>query len=214
MRKINKKYILLFFIILLIIFIAFTLNVAINKKFIKSYTYVEIENRGYTSSDVSEINIYHSYINKILGYNEWRISVEFEKEPNIYFWFTYRDEKIIFQGVSSAPMLDKERTIEYSEKFKKGNLLAEYEKGNNELIISKEDIIDIINNAFENEEIDENYINSYIDEKDNSVVVEMKDISFDKQEQFIYDVFSKHTGMMYIKYIKEHSMIEFKKVEY
>lgn len=213
MREINKKYILVSFIILLIIFISFTLNVAINKKFIKSYTYVEIENRGYTSSDVSEINIYHSYINKILGYNEWRIAVEFEKEPNIYFWFTYRDKKIIFQGVSSDTLLDKESIIEYSEKFKQGNLLNEYEKGSNELIISKEDVIDIINNVFENEGIDENYINSYIDEKNNCVIVEMKDISSDKQEQFIYDVFSKRTGMIYIKYIKEHSMIEFKKVD-
>ena len=58
-------------------------------------------------------------------------------------------------------MLDKESIIEYSERFKNGKLLNEYEKGNNELIISKEDIIDIINNVLENEGIDENYINSY-----------------------------------------------------
>ena len=83
----------------------------------------ELENRGYTSQDVSEIKINHSYLNKILSYNEWRISVEFEKEPDILFWFTYRDDKIVFQGVSSEPMLDKEEILDYSERFKNGTLL-------------------------------------------------------------------------------------------
>ena len=99
------------------------INVLVQKKFIKTYTYTELENRGYTARDVSEIKINHSYINKILSYNEWRISVEFEKKPDIFFWFTYRDNKIIFQGVSSEPMLDKESVIDYSEKFKNGTLL-------------------------------------------------------------------------------------------
>ena len=67
----------------------------------------------------------HSYLNKLLSYNEWRISVEFEKEPEILFWFTYRDNKIVFQGVSSEPMLDKESILDYSERFKKGTLLEE-----------------------------------------------------------------------------------------
>ena len=56
-------------------------------------------------------------------YSIWRISVEFEQKPDILFWFTYRDNKIIFQGVSSEPMLDKEEILDYSEKFKNGTLL-------------------------------------------------------------------------------------------
>lgn len=93
------------------------------KKFIRTYTYTELEYRGYTPQDVSEIKIKHSYLNRILSYNEWRISVEFEEEPDVFFWFTYRDKKIIFQGVSSEPMLDKDSVLDYSERFKKGTLL-------------------------------------------------------------------------------------------
>lgn len=111
----------------IMILIAFTaalcLNVFVRQKFIKTYTYTELEYRGYTAQDVSEIKIKHSYLNRLLSYNEWRISVEFEKEPDILFWFTYRDHKIIFQGVSSEPMLDKEAVLDYSERFRNGTLL-------------------------------------------------------------------------------------------
>lgn len=117
----NKKFIMLVSVILLIVVLV--LNVFVQQKFIKTYTYTELENRGYTTQDVKEIKINHSYLNRILSYNEWRISVEFEKEPDILFWFTYRDDKIIFQGVSSEPMLDKESILDYSERFKDGTLL-------------------------------------------------------------------------------------------
>jgi len=119
----NKKVFKTIIIVLLAIIVLLCLNVLVQKKFIKTYTYTELENRGYTTQDVSEIKIKHSYINRILSYNEWRISVEFEEEPNILFWFTYRDNKIVFQGVSSEPMLNKEEIIDYSEKFKNGTLL-------------------------------------------------------------------------------------------
>lgn len=87
--------------------------------------YAELENRGYTAQDVSEIIIKHSYLNRILSYNEWIISVEFKKEPDVLFRFTYRNDKIIFEGVSSEPMLDKEEILDYSERFKNGTLLLE-----------------------------------------------------------------------------------------
>lgn len=117
----KKKVLIRTIIIILLVFIVgLYINVFIQRKFIKTYTYTELENRGYTAQDVSEIKINHSYLNKILSYNEWRISVEFEKEPDILFWFTYRHDKIIFQGVSSEPMLDKESILDYSERYKKG----------------------------------------------------------------------------------------------
>ena len=117
----NKKKIII--AVLLLIIVALCLNVFVQQKFIKTYTFTELEYRGYTAQDVREIVIKHSYLNRILSYNEWRISVEFVKEPAILFWFTYRDDKIIFQGVSSEPMLDKESVLDYSERFKNGTLL-------------------------------------------------------------------------------------------
>lgn len=117
----NKKKIIM--AILLLIIVVLCLNVFVQQKFIKTYTFTELEYRGYTAQDVSEIKIEHSYLNRILGYNEWRISVEFVEVPNVLFWFTYRDGKIISQGISSEPMLDKEAIFDYSERYKNGTLL-------------------------------------------------------------------------------------------
>ena len=120
----KKKVLIRTIIIILLVFIVgLYINVFIQRKFIKTYTYTELENRGYSTQDIREIAIKHSYLNRILSYNEWRISVEFEEEPDILFWFTYRDNKIVFQGVSSEAMLDKETVLDYSERFKSGTLL-------------------------------------------------------------------------------------------
>ena len=118
-KKVIKSIILSFVVLSAVLF----LNVLIQRKFITTYTYTELEYRGYTAQDVKEINIKHSYLNRILSYNEWRISVEFEKIPQVLFWFTYRDDKIVFQGVSSEPMPEKEDVLDYSERFKNGTLL-------------------------------------------------------------------------------------------
>ena len=119
----KKKVFTTIIIVSLLFTVVLCLNFFVQQKFIKTYTYTELENRGYTAQDVSEIKIKHSYLNRILSYNEWRISVEFEKEPDVLFWFTYREDKIVFQGVSSESMLDKESILDYSERFKNGTLL-------------------------------------------------------------------------------------------
>lgn len=121
----KKKAFIIGVVVLVVIVFALNLNVFVVKKFIKTYTYAELENRGYAAQDVSEIIIKHSYLNRILSYNEWIISVEFKKEPDVLFRFTYRNDKIIFEGVSSEPMLDKEEILDYSERFKNGTLLLE-----------------------------------------------------------------------------------------
>ena len=112
-------------IVFMVVLVGLCLNVFVQQKFIRTYTYTELENRGYTSQDVEKIEIKHSYLNRLLSYNEWRISVEFEQEPEVLFWFTYRNDAIVFQGVSSEPMLDKEEILDYSERFKNGTLLEE-----------------------------------------------------------------------------------------
>ena len=121
----KKTALIISAVVLVIIVFALSLNVFVMQEFIKTYTYTELEYRGYTAQDVSEIKVKHSYLNRILTYNEWIISVEFEEEPDILFQFTYRDDKIIFEGVSSEPMLDKEELLDYSERFKNGTLLGE-----------------------------------------------------------------------------------------
>ena len=119
----KKKAFIIGVVVLVVIVFALNLNVFVVKKFIKTYTYAELENRGYTAQDVSEIIIKHSYLNRILSYNEWIISVEFKKEPDILFRFTYREDKIIFEGVNSDLMHDKDEILGYSERFKNRTLL-------------------------------------------------------------------------------------------
>ena len=121
----KKRALIISMGVFVVIVLVLSLNVFIMQKFIKTYTYAELEYKGYTAQDVSEIKIKHSYLNRILSYNEWIISVEFEKEPDILFQFTYRDDKIIFEGVSSELMLDKDEILGYSERFKSGTLLLE-----------------------------------------------------------------------------------------
>lgn len=118
----KKKALIISVVVLAAIVFALNLNAFVMQKFIKTYTYTELEYRGYTTQDIREINITHSYLNRILSYNEWLISVEFKKEPGILFKFTYRDDKIAFEGVSSEHSLDKEEILDYSERFKSGAL--------------------------------------------------------------------------------------------
>lgn len=124
MAKKKKAYMISAVVLAAIVF-ALSLNVFVMKKFIRTYAYTELEYRGYAPQDVREIKIEHSYLNRILSYDEWIISVEFRKEPDILFAFTYRDDKIIFEGVRSESMLDKEEVLAYSESFKNGTLFEE-----------------------------------------------------------------------------------------
>ena len=119
----TKKLIISATVALIVLIGFLCINVLVQQKDIESYLYSELEYRGYASSDVHEVMIDHSYINRFLSYNEWRISVEFKAHPDILFWFTYRDDIIVFQGVSSEPMLDKEAVLYYSDSFKDGTLL-------------------------------------------------------------------------------------------
>lgn len=119
----RKKMFIATITVLIVLIGMLCINVFVQQKFIRTYTYTELEYRGYAARDIREVKIKHSYLNRILSYNEWRISVEFEEKPDVLFWFTYRDNKIVFQGVSSEPMLDKESVLDYSERFKNGTLL-------------------------------------------------------------------------------------------
>lgn len=110
-------------IIILLILIGLTIYPILYREIIKTYTKDYVVKQGYPAQAIKDIDILHSYSALLLGYNEWRISVEFKKEPNISFWFTYKNGKIIYQGVNSKPMLDKESVIKYSDKFKDGTLL-------------------------------------------------------------------------------------------
>lgn len=104
---------------------ALCVNVSVTQKRIGAEIYTELEYRGYPQKAVAEVKIDHSYVNRILGFREWRISVAFHEIPDVFFWFSYQGNKFRFEGVSSEPMMDTDSAIAYSEKFKQGTLLQE-----------------------------------------------------------------------------------------
>ena len=81
--------------------------------------------QGYPVESIKDTEVEHSYLNKALGFDEWRIFSVFEKEPDVAFCFSYRNGEILFHGVRSEPLLPKDKVIEYSEKFKDGTLLED-----------------------------------------------------------------------------------------
>lgn len=83
-------------------------------------------------------------------------------------------------------------------------------KEKEEISINLDDIDNIIQNHLDINEMDDNYVDHYIDKNEGVIVIELLDISDKKQEEFIYNVFSRHSGSKYIKYIKEHSLLSFK----
>ena len=58
-----------------------------------------------------------------------------------------------------------------------------------------------------------NHDYNYVDYNNNVVVVGLIDNSKEKQDEFIYNVFSSCCGSKYIKYIKDNKMIEFIKTD-
>jgi len=111
----------LVFLLVLLLFLAvpMTYKVAAGNA-VREETYAFLESKGYTREDLSQVEIKHSFLNRLLSYNEWRIFVTFRSEPDITFAFTRRNGEILRQGVSSASLLDKETILEYERKFDNG----------------------------------------------------------------------------------------------
>lgn len=118
-----KKKIKISLGIILVLALAIVSYKHIASNSIKDKTYSHLETIGYTQNDIDNVEIKHSFLNKLLGYNEWRIFVEFESEPDIIFAFTYRDKQIIRQGITSkVTQLDIAEIEEYDSKFDNGEL--------------------------------------------------------------------------------------------
>ena len=128
MKKTSLKQIIKITILLLIIIDCLhviTVQNQVIKDIIKGRTEDYIILKGYPIEMISKIDIKHSYINRILGYDEWKIKAGFNELPNIDFLFRYHNDEITFEGVVSEPPLDKDQTIQLYEWFENGNILSE-----------------------------------------------------------------------------------------
>lgn len=96
---------------------------------------------------------------------------------------------------------------------KYGNWFMKYELPE-EINISLDDVNRKIIEYFSKDNIDlTNHGYNYVDYNNNVVVVGLINNSKEKQDEFIYNVFSNCCGSKYIKYIKDNKIIEFRKTD-
>ena len=115
----KRAIVILAILVILIVTIASYKVIAGNE--MKKRTYEFLQTKGYGVEDVLKVEIKHSFINKLLSYNEWRIFVTFKSNPDIVFAFTYRNNEIVRQGVSSTHLLDKDEILDYENQFENGS---------------------------------------------------------------------------------------------
>jgi hypothetical protein len=65
-----------------------------------------LEAKGYTTGQIAEVDVHHSFLNIALSYNEWMIKVRYVDEPGAVYGYTIRDGQIKDAGVSGS--VDKE----------------------------------------------------------------------------------------------------------
>lgn len=111
-----------------------------------------------------------------------------------------------YPSVSSNEPYKNNRGVKYCSWFMRYEL--ENEKDNNTKI-TLNDVNNFITDYFAKDDVDKSNI-AYWAVEENAVVVGMMDISTDKQNEFMENVFSSCCGSEYVKYINENKLIEFK----
>ncbi|MCR5295713.1 MAG: hypothetical protein K6E30_11195 [Lachnospiraceae bacterium] len=81
-----------------------------------------------------------------------------------------------------------------------------------EVELQASQVQDIILNYFSTDGLnDSNFAGCEVDDEKNVVIVRLRDISGEMQEEFVHIVFSSRTGSTYVKYLKEHKVLVFEK---
>lgn len=97
--------------------------------------------------------------------------------------------------------------------FMKYELSDDEDNQKNPKEIQAEDINDYIIDYMSKNSKD-NYVYSYVDIEKNKVIVGLIKNTKEKQQEFIHNIFSQCCGKLYIKYIEDNSMIEFRTSKY
>lgn len=112
---------------------------------------------------------------------------------------------IRYPSVSPNEPYKNNRGVKYGTWFMK------YEP-EEEVSVTLEDVNTKIQEYFGKEDVDRSNLGyHYVDEKLDVVVVGLIDNSPEKQDEFMYNVFSSCCGSTYIKYVQSKSMIKFVK---
>lgn len=88
MKKILNSKIFIISIFLMLVFIYnIYVDVGETKRHNATLSYLTVK-KGYEESEI-QINVKHSVLNIILSYEEWVISVVFNDEPNVIYYYHY-----------------------------------------------------------------------------------------------------------------------------
>jgi len=137
---------------------------------------------------------------------KYTIKIVSENGNKVTYWgLGYKVVRYV--SVSPNEPYENNRGVKY------GSWFMEYKLEDS--LITPEDVNDKIINYIKKENNDtKNYSYNYVDTEKNKVVVGLVDNTKEKQDEFIYKVFSSCCGSKYIKYIQDNSMIEFKDSKY
>jgi hypothetical protein len=87
-------------IILSIIIISVCSYVHIGKINIHHKIEVYLKDRGYKDNELKSIEVTHSFMNILLSYDEWVISVIYNDEPNARYYYNYENGYVLPEGFS------------------------------------------------------------------------------------------------------------------
>lgn len=103
----SKSKLKILFLVIVIIIVALIGYVKISTNII--YNKVQkhlIETRGYKKEEINNISVKHSFLSKMLSYEEWTIDVTFKDEPEPQYGYSYRDGKIEQSSANSKTLDD------------------------------------------------------------------------------------------------------------
>ena len=98
----SKKKTIAVLIIVGILSVAVVLLLAIKSHTVKSKTYKYLKDNNIEISEIKEVSVKYSVMNRFLSYGAWTISVEYHDEPNVKYMYTYSDEEIVFAGIGGG----------------------------------------------------------------------------------------------------------------
>ena len=94
----NKKKILIIWT--LIITISMVLYVLLGTINVKSKMDRYLTDKGDTASKIESVKVRHSFMNLLLSYDEWGIEVRYYDEPDVIYYYKYKNKEIAPAGVS------------------------------------------------------------------------------------------------------------------
>ena len=98
----KKKIFIIVTFILVIIALSCCMYVFMGTRNAENIMWEYLKTKGYTTEQIENIEVSHSFLNIILSYNEWAIKVQYVNEPNAIYIYTIKDGQIKDAGISGS----------------------------------------------------------------------------------------------------------------